>query len=149
MIKPSCDALMRYGCVIGYTQHGLLVDVSIKEACQQCAQGRGCGMGILARQQRQRIEVTSSHPAPLLGERYPLGSQVTLSLERSDITLLALLIYALPLLMALLLSGCLAVSSVAEWVVPASFFATLLTGVVGLRYLLSGRTERFRPRLVS
>ena len=106
-------------------------------------------MGILARQQRQRIEVTSSHPAPLLGERYPLGSQVTFSLERSDITLLALLIYALPLLMALLLSGCLAALSVAGWAVPASFFATLLMGMVGLRYLLSGRTERFRPRLVS
>lgn len=106
-------------------------------------------MGILARQQRQRIEVTSSHPVSLLGERYPLGTQVALSLERSDITLLALLIYALPLLMALLLSGCLAALSVTEWVVPASFFATLLIGVVGLKYLLSGRTERFRPRLVS
>ncbi|MGP8288662.1 SoxR reducing system RseC family protein [Vreelandella zhanjiangensis] len=149
MIKPSCDALKRYGSVVGYTQHGLLVDVSVKEACQQCAQGRGCGMGILARQQRQRIEVTSSHPAPLLGERYPLGSQVTLSLERSDITLLALLIYALPLVMALLLAGCLAAINVVEWAVPASFFATLLIGVLGLKYLLSGRTERFRPRLVS
>lgn len=149
MIKPPCDVLKRYGNVVGYTQHGLLVDVSIKEACQQCARGRGCGMGILARQQRQRIEVTSSHPVSLLGERYPLGTQVALSLERSDITLLALLIYALPLLMALLLSGCLAALSVTEWVVPASFFATLLIGVVGLKYLLSGRTERFRPRLVS
>ncbi|MGO3056760.1 SoxR reducing system RseC family protein [Halomonas sp. AOP43-A1-21] len=149
MIKPSCNALTRYGNVVGYTQHGLLVDVSIKEACQQCAQGRGCGMGILARQQRQCIEVTSSHPVLLLGERYPLGSPVTLCLERSDITLLALLIYALPLLMALALSGCLAALRVTEWIVPASFFATLLIGVVGLKHLLSGRTERFRPRLVS
>ncbi|MBP5981096.1 MAG: SoxR reducing system RseC family protein [Halomonas sp.] len=149
MIRPSCDALTRYGSVIGYTRHGLLVDVSVKEACQQCAQGRGCGMGILARQQRQRIEVISPHPAPLLSERYPLGSQVMLSLERSDITLLALLIYALPLVVALLLAGCLAAVNVAEWAVPASFFVTLSIGLVGLRYLLSGRTERFRPQLVS
>ncbi len=106
-------------------------------------------MGILARQQRQRIEVISPHPAPLLSERYPLGSQVMLSLERSDITLLALLIYALPLVVALLLAGCLAAVNVAEWAVPASFFVTLSIGLVGLRYLLSGRTERFRPQLVS
>lgn len=141
-----CDALERTGYVVAHTADGLLVDVSMKEACRQCAQGRGCGMGVLARKARQQVEVIA--PAQC-HEQYPPGASVTLILERSEITRLALLVYALPLLLALLVSAGVATFDVASWVVPASFFATLIVGLVGLRNLLSGRTERFRPRLVS
>ena len=147
--RPRCDAIQRVGYVVGYTADGLLVDVSIKEACQQCAQGRGCGMGVLARKSRQRVEVSTSYNSSQCRERYPLGSSVALALERSEITLLALLVYAFPLLLALLLSGGVTMLSVAPWLAPVSFFAVLLFGLIGLRLLLSGRTERFRPRLVS
>lgn len=148
LMKSESDALLRAGRVVGYTPRGLLVDVSVKESCQQCAQGRGCGMGVLARQQHQRIEVKTPYASQLC-EHYPLGTSVTLTLGRSDITLLALLVYALPLLVALLLSGGVAALGGAEWWAPASFFMTLFIGCVILKKLLSGRTERFRPQLVS
>ncbi|MGP9466225.1 SoxR reducing system RseC family protein [Halomonas sp. TP35] len=148
-MKSEGDALLRTGRVVGYTPRGLLVDVSVKESCQQCAQGRGCGMGVLARQQRQRIEVKTSYASSQLCEHYPLGTSVTLTLGRSDITLLALLVYALPLLVALLLSGGVAALDGAVWWAPASFFMTLFVGCVILKKLISGRTERFRPQLVS
>ncbi|PRY66045.1 RseC/MucC-like positive regulator of sigma(E) [Vreelandella songnenensis] len=146
---PGCGALTRSGRVVGYAARGLLVDVSVREACQQCAKGQGCGMGVLARRSHQRIEVAVPCAADQLAKRYPVGEHVTLTLERADITRLALLIYALPLLLALLLSGGVAALDMADWVAPVSFFVSLLAGMTGLRCLLSGRTERFRPRLVS
>ncbi|MBZ5486750.1 SoxR reducing system RseC family protein [Halomonas aquamarina] len=146
---PGCDTLKRSGRVVGYTARGLLVDVSIREACQQCAKGQGCGMGVLARRSHQQIEVMVSCAVDQLAVRYPVGDRVALSLERADITLLAFLIYALPLLLALLISGGVAALDQVVWAAPVSFFVSLVAGLIGLRCLLSGRTERFRPRLVS
>ncbi|WP_404374674.1 SoxR reducing system RseC family protein [Vreelandella aquamarina] len=147
--SSSCASLQRMGIVAGYLPNGLIVDVSLKEACQQCAEGRGCGMGLLARRQRQRVVVYPPNDCAKLSIRYPLGSSVMLTLPKNDISLLALIIYALPLFIALFASGSGVLLGGNEWLCAGLFFGTLLCGMVALKYLIRGRMERFRPRLVS
>ena len=145
----ACASLLRTGIVVGYTGDGLTVDVSLNAACQQCAEGRGCGMGLLARRQQQHITVYPKARVASGASAYPLGSQVTIALPKHDISYLALLVYALPLLAALLVSGGASLLGINEWLSVALFFSALICGVIVLKYLMRGRMERFRPRLVS
>ena len=106
-------------------------------------------MGLLARRQQQRITVFTPKIQPGDAPAYPLGTRVTIALPKQEMSLLALIIYALPLLAALLAAGVLSLFTVSDWLIAALFFSTLLCGVITLKYLLRGRMERFRPRLVS
>lgn len=147
--EAACTSLLRTGSVVDHAGDGLVVDVSLKASCEQCAQGRGCGMGLLARRQQQRITVFPPKTQAGDASFYPLGARVTIALPKQDMSLLALLVYALPLLAALLVAGVSSLLTVSEWLVAALFFSTLIGGVITLRYLMRGRMERFRPRLVS
>ncbi|GGC82391.1 SoxR reducing system RseC family protein [Vreelandella lutescens] len=149
MNASACGLLLRTGPVVGYSGGGVVVDVSLDATCQRCAQGRGCGMGLLARRQQQRITVFPSKALARVESAYPLGSQATIALPKHDMSLLACLVYALPLLMALLVAGVTSLLDVSEWHIATLFFSTLIGGVITLRYLMRGRMERFRPRLVS
>ena len=123
--------------------------MSVQQSCEQCAQGRGCGVGLLARRRNQRIAVAFPSYAHGREHSYPLGTNVTISLPRASITLLAFCVYALPLLGALLLSGWVSLLGSVLWLAPLTFFIALVGGAISVRYLLHGRRERFRPRLVS
>jgi len=147
--ETACTSLLRTGSVVDYKGSGLVVDVSLEAACEQCAAGRGCGMGLLARRQQQRITVFPSKMQSDDGAIYPLGTRVTIALPKHDMSLLALLVYALPLLAALLVAGFASLFVVSEWRIAALFFSALMCGVITLKYLMRGRMERFRPRLVS
>ncbi|TVP43289.1 MAG: Fis family transcriptional regulator [Halomonas sp.] len=150
MTSPNpCGSLLRTGSVVDYTPDGLIVEIATQEGCEQCAQGRGCGVGLLARRRRQRIIVTSSFMPSLMKQHYPLGSSVVVSLPRASITLLAFCIYALPLLIAMLLSGLASYANDPVWLAPLVFFAALAGGALSVKYLLRGQIERFRPRLVN
>ncbi|WP_249975459.1 SoxR reducing system RseC family protein [Vreelandella olivaria] len=149
MKDSSCRSLIRTGTVAGYVQDGISVDVSTMETCRQCAEGRGCGLGLVARRQRQHIVLKPDCSSDQYQIRYPLGEPVTFMLAKNGLTSVALLVYALPLMFALLLSGGAAWLGVKEWFSAAIFFGALISSVVALRYRLRGRTERFRPRLVS
>lgn len=146
VMASSCPSLQRTGTVANYTQHGLVVEMRPQGRCEQCAQGRGCGVGLLSPQRSHRVAVA------LVGksqQAYPLGSHVTVSLPRASITLLAFFVYALPLLIALLLSGLASFMSTAVWLAPLVFFSALIGGGIIAKCLLRGRRERFRPRLVN
>lgn len=146
VMASSCPSLLRTGTVADYTQHGLVVEIRPQERCEQCAQGRGCGVGLLSPQRRYRVAVALASKSQ---QAYPLGSHVTVSLPRASITLLAFFVYALPLLMALLLSGWASFMNAAFWLAPLIFFSALVFGVISAKYLLRGQRERFRPRLVN
>lgn len=146
--------LLRMGTVIDYSPSGdasqcLIVEISAQQGCEQCAQGRGCGVGLLAPRRRQRIAVALPANAHNAKQGYPLGAPVTISLPRASVTLLAFCIYALPLFVALLLSGLAAQVSATIWLAPLVFFIALGGGVLSVKYLMHGRGEHFRPRLVS
>jgi sigma-E factor negative regulatory protein RseC len=153
MLPASCSSLFRTGIVVGYEAQRLIVEMTAQESCEQCAQGRGCGLGLLARRGHQRIAVALPEPFQQ-GEQcgpqgYTLGDRVTISLPSTSVTLLAFFIYGLPLLLALLLSGVASLVSPLNWLAPVVFFIALVGGAVSVKYLLRGRGERFRPHLVS
>lgn len=146
--------LLRTGTVIDYfpvgeTPQRLIVEIAPQQGCEQCAQGRGCGVGLLTPRRSQRVAVALPADMQRVEQRYPLGSPVTISLPRTFVTLLAFCIYALPLFSAMLLSGLAAQVNATIWLAPGVFFIALLGGVLCVKYLLVGRGERFRPRLVS
>ena len=153
MLPDSCSCLFRTGTVVGHEAHRLIVEMTPQESCEQCAQGRGCGLGLLAKRGHQRIAVALPEPfqqgdqCALKG--YALGDRVTISLPTTSVTLLAFFIYGLPLLLALLLSGVVSLASPLNWLAPVVFFIALVAGVASVKYLLHGRREHFRPRLVS
>lgn len=141
--------LFRTGTIIDYAKQGVIVEVSAQEGCEQCAQGRGCGVGLLARERSQRIAIALPPKTNNAEQNYPLGSQVTISLPRASVTLLAFCIYGLPLLLALLLSGIVSLVSTTIWLSPLVFFIALVGGALSIKCLMRGRGERFRPRLVN
>lgn len=150
MNTSSCKVLLRTGTVVGYVSNqGIKVDVSVLKNCEQCAKGRGCGMGLVARHQQQQLVLKPDCSSDHYERCYPLGASVTFSLIKTDLTAIALLIYTLPLLAALTLSGAAVSAGVSEWQSVAIFFGALMSVAFALKYSLRGRTERFRPRLVS
>lgn len=149
MTSASCASLLRTGTIVGYAPQRLIVEISAQESCEQCAQGRGCGVGLLGRRRSQRVDLALPAKAHGVEERYPLGNQVTISLPRASVTLLAFFVYALPLMLALLLSGIASFVSSLIWLAPLIFFIALVGGALSVKCLLQGRRERFRPRLVN
>tara|TARA_R110002049_G_scaffold80386_3_gene204416 strand:- start:242 stop:736 length:495 start_codon:yes stop_codon:yes gene_type:complete len=145
----SCSHLLRAGTVVGFKPQHLIVEISAQENCEQCAQGRGCGLGLLTRRRSQHIAVALPESARGVEQCYPLGKLVTISLPSASVTLLAFFVYGLPLLLALLLSGLAARVSDSIWLPPLIFFIALMGGALSINYLIRGRGERFRPRLVN
>ncbi|MBL1268906.1 MAG: SoxR reducing system RseC family protein [Halomonas sp.] len=141
--------LLRTGTIVDHTKQGVIVEVVAQEGCEQCAQGRGCGVGLLVRQRSQRIAIVLPSETDNVERNYPLGSQVTISLPRASVTLLAFGVYGLPLLLALLLSGMVSLASNTIWLAPLSFFIALMAAALSIKYLMRERGERFRPRLVN
>ncbi|PCF97315.1 SoxR reducing system RseC family protein [Vreelandella nigrificans] len=150
MVDDTCTSLLRAGTVVGHDpSQGITIDVSVSVACEQCAKGRGCGMGLIARRQQQYVVLKPDCSPEHYQQRYPLGTSVTFTVSRADLTAIALLVYTMPLLFALILSGVAVWLGAVEWQSAAIFFGALMCGVIALKYGLRGRTEHFRPRLVS
>ncbi|WAM47171.1 SoxR reducing system RseC family protein [Vreelandella venusta] len=148
MNTTDCNAIVRSGTVIAHSGAGLVIDASSSVACQQCAEGRGCGVGLLARR-RPRTVIDPGVLPSQYSNLYPIGSLVSFTVPKSDVNTLALLVYALPLVLALIITGAASGMGARDWVCAVLFFSTLISSVIILKYLLRGRMERFRPRLVS
>ncbi|MGO2393336.1 MULTISPECIES: SoxR reducing system RseC family protein [Halomonas] len=153
MTETTCASLLRVAKIVAHANDGLVVEVVAQEGCEQCAKGRGCGVGLLARQRSRQLVVALPCAASIdtdqsVEQCYPLGQQVTISLPRTSVTLLAFFVYALPLMAALLLAGLVPLISTAQWLAPLVFFAGLIVGAISMKVLLRERSERFRPRLV-
>lgn len=148
-LSPTCSSLLRTGTIVGHASQYLIIEISAQESCEQCAQGRGCGLGLLARRRAQQVAVDLPAKADDIEPAYPLGTVVTISLPRASVTLLAFFVYGLPLVLALLLSGLVTLVSSTAWLAPLTFFIALVVSALSIKCLMSGRGERFRPRLVN
>ncbi|MCP1726671.1 sigma-E factor negative regulatory protein RseC [Natronospira proteinivora] len=115
--------------------------------CPRCAEGRGCGGGLLGRWLGDRLNrVEAANP-----DNHPSGSWVELGLDERDLFIAALLVY-LPPLFGLLLGATLAqvFLGLAEgWVVLLALLGLAL-GLLPGRALLSGggRDRRFAPAIL-
>ncbi|MGO2243369.1 MAG: SoxR reducing system RseC family protein, partial [Halomonas sp.] len=108
--ETTCTSLLRMATIVAHANDGIVVEVAAQEGCEQCAKGRGCGVGLLARQRSRQLVVALPRAASVdtdqaVEQCYPLGQQVTISLPRTSVTLLAFFVYAFPLMAALLLAG--------------------------------------------
>lgn len=148
MTPATCSPLLRTGSVVKHAPQRLIVEISAQESCKQCAQGRGCGLGLLSPRRSQQVALELPGRTEAIEQAYPLGSLVTISLPSASVTLLAFCLWAA------FTFGAAAVRSglrcqYCYLAGPCGLFIALVGGVISVKYLLRGRRERFRPRLVS
>jgi len=131
-----------------HTQAGrALVEARSRLDCARCAEGRGCGGGLLGRWLGDRLsQVEASNP-----ENHPSGSWVELGLDERYLLLAALIVY-LPPLLGLLLGASLAhlMLAVSEgWVILSALVGFAMGLLLG-RVLLAGRgrAQLFAPAIV-
>lgn len=127
----------------------VLVRCHRQAACQRCAEGQGCGGGLMSRLLGDRLQ---SVRLPTAGVPLAPGDEVSIGLEEQGLVLAAAAVYLLPLLCALAGAAGVAVG------VGGGDAATLAGAAAGFgagvawarRY---GRRHagdgRFRPRLLA
>ncbi|MGS2743235.1 SoxR reducing system RseC family protein [Halomonas sp. LS-001] len=166
MTRDAYSETRRLATVVAHTPEGLRVAVNRQAGCKRCEQGAGCGAGLFAQRRQWLIEVSfppqahnaSQSEAPSVGygtesgpHLYPIGSEVTVGLPATSLTMLSLFVYTIPLLLALVLSGAVSLydlPNLPSWSAPALFFIALIATLVALKYTLGNVMERFRPRLI-
>lgn len=156
LCTTTAGMVYRDATVVGYTQTGLRVDVEPFTGCERCQKGGGCGAGLARRSRQWQVDVPVSRDRVKSLERsglrvaFPLGSCVCISMPRRSLAYLALWVYALPLVAAILSVGVLSATGMAsDWRAPTLFFVTLTVSIVALRFKNRRYGERFRPRLVN
>ena len=110
--------------VTGYSGDRLVVAAERRPACGRCLDGRGCGMGLLARRSDLPVSLTLEAPEP----RPAIGSSIRL-VASPGVLSAALLGYGLPL------AGVLAAAASG----PLAAALGLAAGIVAARTLARGR----------
>jgi sigma-E factor negative regulatory protein RseC len=118
-------------------------------ACERCAEGRGCGGGIMARLLGERLDGVR---VPTGGMSLKPGDDVAIGLEERGLVLASLAVYFVPLAGAL--AGAAAVSSLIGGGDPAALVGAGAGFAAGLAWARRfGRRRRgdgrFRPRLLG
>ena len=140
----SGDCATAEARVVGWTTSGVRVALAASEGCGRCAARGGCGARWLLHKSDDRREIeidTEQRPA--------IGQTVTLALTRASLVRASVLVYGLPLWLALGATLAVNVRSPDHWSLPLVFVAGLAVGGVVLRRHLRRRSEAYRPRLVS
>jgi sigma-E factor negative regulatory protein RseC len=118
-------------------------------ACERCAEGRGCGGGIMARLLGERLDGVR---VPTNGMSLTPGDEVAIGLEEQGLVLASLAVYFVPLAGAL--AGSAAVASLIGGGDPAALAGAGAGFAAGLAWARRfGRRHRgdgrFRPRLLG
>ncbi|EPC03916.1 hypothetical protein L861_01050 [Litchfieldella anticariensis FP35 = DSM 16096] len=124
---------------------GALVEISRPSSCQRCEARQGCGSGLLARWRQgnaQRFNVNSAHPLQA-------GDRVYLSLPASRFLQGTLVVYGIPLGLALLAGGVTEMFlSAGHMAVPLTFALGLAVGWGIVQWHEHHHAASFRPRLL-
>ncbi len=97
-----------------------------RKDCARCASGQGCGSQLFGR----RVDADTSLPVPVPADSaIAVGDVVVLAIAPQLLQRSTLLLYALPLLMLLLISGLLSVLQVPEVWVACAALLTLLASL--------------------
>lgn len=119
-----------------------LVETIPKSACPRCAEGKGCGGGILAQafaNKTYRIEVPYTSTLDNTSISQPSkGTAVLLSMSSNGLLLASMVMYLLPLVLMVLCSLMISIY------ISNSDFYTVLGAVIGLLFgaLLASRLSR-------
>ncbi|MBY5969428.1 SoxR reducing system RseC family protein [Halomonas denitrificans] len=130
--------------VVGWTLDGIRVAVKPQPGCGQCAARGGCGARWLSQDtpERRELEVaTTSRP--------PIGKPVTIRLASATLVRASVLMYGLPLWVALGLTLLVELAWPEHWSSPLAFVAGLVVGAALLRRHLQRQGAQFRPQLVG
>ena len=124
-----------------------LVEVSTAEFCQRCADGKGCGAGLLGRSSQSR-QILVDVPARM---HIAVGDQVAISLAPKNVLSAAGIVYGWPLLGATLGVTLAYAASLGDPAAAGSALMGLAAGAIGARYRLRGDgcLRRFMPRIVA
>lgn len=139
----STDCATAEARVVGWTTAGVRVALAATGGCGRCAARGGCGARWLLRRSDDRRELeidTEQRPA--------IGQTVTLALSRTSLVRASVLVYGLPLWLALGATLAANAQSPDHWSLPLVFIAGLALGGVVLRRHLRRRAEAYRPTLV-
>jgi len=106
------------------TDNSAVVEIDSTVVCERCASGKGCGAGLLGKQQGER------QIAALVAANLNLrnGDEVSVSLQPSNVLRAASIVYGYPLLGALTAAG---IAYLAQWGDVAAALATLAGLVSG------------------
>ncbi len=125
------------------------VEARSRKDCPRCAQGRGCGGGLIGRWLGNRLHrVRARNP-----HDYAVGELVRISISERSVLLAALFVYALPLLG--LVIGALAGHGLSggreAFSVAGALAGMLLVFLLVRRWLLPSRTlgRRFEPTVTQ
>jgi sigma-E factor negative regulatory protein RseC len=119
-----------------------LVDVAGGTDCPRCAEGRGCGAGLLGRRRDRCIEV----PVPP-GARLVAGQDVNVYLDGPSLLGAAAVVYGLPLAGAVLASVLAGYAGLADGGTALTALAGLAAGLCVARYRLGRPGGTAVPRI--
>jgi len=122
------------------------VEASSRRDCPRCAEGKGCGGGLLGRWLGKRLHlVQAADPA-----FHPEGSWVELGLEDSALLKAALGLYLPPLLGLVAGSSLAHAMGLSEWLLILAGVAGFALGLLAARRLSRGLGDRpaFLPRVI-
>lgn len=140
----SDDCATAEARVVSWTTAGVRVALMAAGGCGRCDARGGCGARWLLRRSDDRRELeiaTEQRPA--------IGQRVTLTLSRANLVRASVLVYGLPLWLALGATLAVNLRSPDHWSLPLVFVVGLAVGGGVLRWHLHRRAEAYRPRLVT
>lgn len=132
---------------LGSDPGAVVVAVAADVVCQRCADGKGCGAGLLGGRKRQAQIVATLAS----GLDVAVGDEVAISLQPRHVLQAALLVYGLPLAGALLAAGLAYIAGLGDSTAAIAALAGLLAGLATARTRLrrSACLRNFTPTVVE
>lgn len=141
--------LRESGRVVALEERAVWVETIKSSLCGSCAARSGCGHGVLARASRNKGLIRAVETDLLAASCCQVGDEVDIELPESVVLKGSLLLYLLPLLLAIAVST--AAEPLGEGVVVALFGLALGAGFLLVKWISArpGLNEQFEPRLAA
>ena len=141
--------LSESGRVVAIESDAVWVETIRSSTCGRCAARSGCGHGVLARATGAKGLIRVRESLALRASDCKIDDQVMIELPESAVLQGSVLVYVLPLMLAI--AGALLGDFWGELVAVTGFCAGLLLGFTAIRWLpgLLGTADKFEPRLAA
>lgn len=139
--------LSENGRIVAIESDAVWVETIRSSTCGRCAARSGCGHGVLARATGAKGLIRVRESQALRARDCQIDDEVIIELPESAVLHGSVLVYLLPLILAI--AGSLLGEQWGELVAVLGFCAGLFVGFTTIRWLpeLLGAEEKFEPRL--